>query len=157
MDRYGYGTFRVGGRDGYTEKAYRFSWMAFIGPIPDGLCVCHACDNPSCVNPSHLFLGTHKDNMQDAWRKGRIKGHGRGGGFGDRNGTHTHPERYPRGETHNFARLTEAEVRAILAEHAAGRTVYRIAKDRSLSWWCVGRIVRKIGWKHLHDPELRAA
>lgn len=52
-------------------RAHRFSWMAFNGEIPDGLFVLHKCDNRKCINPNHLFLGTHKDNAEDRERKGR--------------------------------------------------------------------------------------
>ncbi len=64
----GYGTFLANGK---THSAHRFAWMLAFGPIPEGMRVCHRCDNPPCCNPSHLFLGTQADNMHDRDAKGR--------------------------------------------------------------------------------------
>lgn len=67
----GYGQFSLKGQ---AQLAHRVSWRLANGEIPDGMCVCHSCDTPSCVNPAHLFLGTQSDNMADMKKKGRHKG-----------------------------------------------------------------------------------
>lgn len=78
-----------------SVRAHRLVYEAAHGPIPDGYCICHACDNRACVNPLHLFAGTQQDNIDDMIRKGRHK--------------------YPTGERNGQAKLTDAEVLAIRA------------------------------------------
>ena len=72
--------------DGRTELAHRFSYEHFIGPVPLGMDILHSCDNTVCVNPRHLFTGTHTDNMHDMINKGRSKS--REGGLNNRLNTH---------------------------------------------------------------------
>jgi hypothetical protein len=67
---WGYGQVRVENRK--TKMVHRISWEMENGPIPEGMKVLHKCDNPPCIRPSHLFLGTQSDNMQDCSRKSRL-------------------------------------------------------------------------------------
>lgn len=71
-DKCGYGRFFKEGKL-TSYLSHRFSYELYIGDIDEGYCVCHLCDNTSCVNPSHLFLGTHKDNMNDRDNKKRCQ------------------------------------------------------------------------------------
>jgi hypothetical protein len=98
----GYGAFRFNNRMG---RAHRFSYELHRGGIPAGMLVLHRCDNPACVNPDHLFLGTNADNMADKVSKGRQAHHG----F--------------RGDEHPTAKLTVAEVLAVREAEGTHREV----------------------------------
>jgi len=98
INRSGYGWFYKSPRT-YRE-AHRVVWEIVNGAIPGGSNVCHRCDTPRCVNPSHLFIGTQSDNIQDALIKGRMLG-----------------VRTKRGEQHYLATLSDKQVRII--RHAA--------------------------------------
>jgi hypothetical protein len=104
--------------------AHCFSYEAFIGPITPGLNVCHTCDMPPCVNPAHLFLGTVKDNQEDAKAKGRTCP-------GEKNGNH---------------KLTEEIVQAIRSDT---RSSWVCCKDYGVSQCTVVRIRNKQIWAHL--------
>lgn len=116
-DAFGYGQ---SGR-GY---AHRWAWEQAHGPIPDGLCVLHSCDNPSCINIEHLRLGTHTDNMRDLVERGRAS----------------------RGVLHPAAKLTNEERREIRERHLNGERVCTIAPDYAVARSLVSMIANGKRW-----------
>ena len=84
-DKDGYGDIGI---KGANKRAHRVAWEEVYGPIPMGMKVCHHCDNPPCIDVEHLFVGTTKDNSQDASSKGRLAGIN----TGERNGQHVHSD-----------------------------------------------------------------
>ncbi len=116
----GYGRFRIGGK---ICRAHRIAWELVYGTIPEGIFVLHKCDNRVCVNPEHLFLGSHNDNMKDMVKKNRQATGMQSGHYthpertarGIRSGRYTHPERTARGEGHGRAKLTWDQVNTIRA------------------------------------------
>jgi hypothetical protein len=128
-------------REGRTQTGSRYAWIKTFGPIAEGLCVCHKCDNPKCVNISHLFLGTMKDNAVDRGNKNREAS-------GDRNGRRTKPERTARGVNAGKSKLTFEQVLAIRLIHKAGGTsIAKIAREYGLSWNAIKAIVEGRVWK----------
>ena len=125
LDNKGYGLEMDGDK---IRLAHRLMYERSRGPIPAGLFVCHHCDNPRCVNPEHLFLGTLQDNVADMVAKGRqLKGERHPMHLrpeirptGVRNGMHTHPEARQYGERNHKARLTQAQVLEIRELYATG-------------------------------------
>lgn len=106
---HGYGQLS-NGKGKSPVKAHRVSWYIHNGPIPSGLNVCHRCDNPECTNPKHLFLGTQKENMTDAYIKGRIDNFKHG-----------------EGEESSSATLSNSQVAELREEYKNGKTIKELS------------------------------
>ena len=139
----GYGNVRYAGR---TRLANRVAYEFATGSEPPiGMDVCHRCDVPACVNPDHLFLGTRSDNVRDMVQKGRGNP-----ARGDKSGARTRPDRVPRGESSGMSKLTDAIVRTIRADHAAGiATMAALARRYGVAHNTVREIVTGSSWKHV--------
>lgn len=122
----GYGTIAHNGR---SVGTHRLAYELWRGPIPDGLHVCHSCDVRACINPDHLWLGTHVDNMRDRGVKGRCV--------------------TPRGESHPSAKMSRAVVGEIRRRAAAGERQKSIATKMGFTLSSVGRVVRGETWKSM--------
>ena len=121
----GHGRFSMGGRAGKIEPSHRIAWELFRGPIPPDLNVCHHCDNPPCVNPDHLFLGTQKDNIRDAFAKDRM----------------------PRREERTQAKMTTEAANKIRRLYAAGGiTQAQLAEQFGISQALISMIISGQRW-----------
>lgn len=121
----GYGIFGISFR--VQSYAHRFSYELCIGPIPDGLFVLHSCDNPPCVNPEHLWVGTMQDNHDDMIAKGRML----------------------RGSQRPLAKLDEQKVKLIKDAIAAGMELKLISEEFHVSASTISKIKRGLIWKHV--------
>lgn len=126
---HGYGLFSYGQVNGKYKhvSAHRFSYEMHIGKISNGLYVCHRCDNPACVRPDHLFLGTQTDNLRDASEKGRVAS----------------------GANSRFAKLTVEKVLEIRARHHAGETQAELGRAFHVTKENIGQIVRGRTWRNV--------
>lgn len=150
----GYGVISY---EGKAWRAHRLAYMFTFGGFPNNLCVLHRCDNPSCVRPDHLFLGTHRDNNSDRARKGRnATGEQHGSKTkperlptGDRHGARKHPESWRRGEQHHKTTLVEDDVRAIRELYKPGINTRVLASKFNVSADTIRRIATFKSWGHL--------
>lgn len=122
----GYGQMKLP-KQRKQEYSHRLSYMIYKGEIPEGKYVCHTCDNPRCVNPDHLFIGTNKENLQDMKAKGRST-------FGEKNAR---------------AKLTEEQVKQIKSCLDSGMTQTQIAAAFNIHQVHVSRIKNGLRWEHL--------
>lgn len=122
-----YGALKIRKR---SYKAPTVAFALFVGPIPVGLCVCHRCDNPPCVNPRHLFLGTQRDNVRDCWDKGRRTK------IRDQNG-----------EANCQAKLTERDVKHFRNHYRPPMDKW--AKRYGVSQQLLYRVLSREIWKHI--------
>lgn len=122
----GYGREYLGGK---YRTCHRLAYEKAYGIIPKGMCVLHKCDVRNCVNPEHLFLGTHTDNMRDMCTKGRGV--------------------YLKGEAHGMAKLTWAQVNIIRRYYVEvkGVTYAQLARKFGLSIAQIGNIILNLSWK----------
>ena len=122
-----YGNFRYLGKN---IKAHRLSYEIAFGPFSSELLVCHKCDNGLCVNPSHLFIGTQKDNIDDMHKKGRAVHVGL------------------KGENHPRHKLTNADALEIRSLYAAGKSQYALADMFGVSRSTIANVVRDDTWSN---------
>jgi hypothetical protein len=157
---FGYGGFSV---KGHAKLAHRVSWVIHRGSISEGMCVLHNCpggDNPRCVNPDHLWLGTNRENSDDMVAKGRSTTGERNGAYtrperrvrGDRHGRRLHPEKFEnvRGEKFWSAKLTEQTVRDARKKYSTGEwTCEQLSKLFGVNLTTIHRAVMHLSWKHV--------
>jgi len=132
-----YGKINISGK---SYSLHRISYLIWNKNFPNNLC-CHTCDNPLCVNPLHLWDGTHEENMRDMVAKGRAKGMGKNGYNLD-----------GRGVKNNSSKLTEEQVLSIRREYKGvpqKNNMSELAEKYMVSWSSISRIISRATWSHI--------
>lgn len=124
-DDFGYGTIYIGKH----ERSHRATWMFCRGPIPEGMCVCHRCDNPWCCNPNHLLVATKGDNNRDMFQKGR--------------------DRLPKGEEVFCAKLKATDIPQIRFRLKCGDTLAEVASVFSVHPCTISDVKQGRSWTHI--------
>lgn len=136
--RKGYGFLKIHGR---KRSVHRMSYVMHKGAIPGKMLVCHTCDNPSCVNPDHLFVGTVADNSADMIKKGRE--------------SHNGPNKPAIGELNGNVKLKEVDVYRIRLFYKFGIESYKLIKWFNISKTQLHRILRNESWKNIDNNKYR--
>lgn len=139
----GYGMFYLGQK---IVGAHRASWQLFKGGIPSGLFVLHKCDNPACVNPSHLFLGTQKENISDMHKKKRSGWHNDPQGLAKKMSAALRGKNGAKGERNPAAKLTKAQVYKIKGLLAKGCSQQKIGEIFGVCQSTIGNIKTGKKW-----------
>ena len=133
-NEHGYGVLGRGRRGQLNIKAHRLSYEIFNDTkLDSSVCVCHHCDNPRCVNPQHLFLGTRQENFADMYRKKRNS-----------------PPPLLAGTKNPKAKLDEEKVRRILSMRQQGLTTYQIKDALEVSRTTVCYVLNRKIWRHIN-------
>lgn len=129
----GYGQIRKGGRGSVLIVASRLSLILHGMPPPLDMEVCHSCDTPACVKSTHLFIGTHDENMKDAQAKGRL-----------------HGPRWINGKRPGVTKLRDADIPLIFAIRSQGKTYLEIGEIFNVSAAAIGLVCRRKAWRHIN-------
>jgi len=125
----GYGQLKINRKD---KMAHRVSWIIHFGEIPEGMIVCHHCDNPECVNPKHLFIGTYKDNIADCIRKGRNK------------------TSILRGESNGSSKLKDSQIPIIRQKYSTGEySLRKLGKEYGIGFEAIRRVIKHMSFKNI--------
>jgi hypothetical protein len=150
----GYGVIQYKNKQ---HRTHRLMYQLFVEEVPNGLLVCHKCDNPPCCNPRHLFVGSYRDNLMDAFKKGRIKTgdesssriHRDSFPSGDKHWMRLYPEKVPRGDKSPRAKLSSSNVLELRRLRSEGVKITDLARKFGVSDTHVKYIIYRKSWTHI--------